>query len=260
MKEKIRALVIDDEPLARANLRHALARYPRWLVVGDCASVAAARDELARGQVEVLLLDIQIPRESGLSLARGLAGLERVPIVIFVSAFNRFAIEAFELHALDYLLKPFDDERFRLAIERAEELIDLRQEAAYGAALRDYLGDLRAEGAAPAALSRLTVRSIGRIESVEVAEILYIVAAGNYARLHLASRSVLHRSTLGLLESRLDNGLFLRVHRSALVRRAECKSLSVVGDGVYQLDLRCGARLPVSERHLAAVRRILAEG
>lgn len=258
MKSPIKVLLVDDETLARANLRHALASHPRWQIVGECASVAAAREELARSGAQVLLLDIKMPRESGLALARGLAEFPTVPLVIFISAFDRFAIEAFELHALDYVLKPFDDERFRQALQRAEELIDLRQEAAYAAALRDYLGDLPAQGS-PAALSRLTVRSAGRIESVAVAEIQYIVAAGNYARLHLVGRSLLHRSTLNLLESRLDKALFLRVHRSALVRRGECVSLSVVGDGVYRLHLRSGAQVQVSERYVDAVREVLAE-
>lgn len=131
--EKIHALIVDDEPLARANLRHALAPFSRWRVASECASAAQARQAMEAGRIDVVFLDIQMPRESGLELARSLAVLEGPPIVVFVTAFEAFAVEAFELHALDYLLKPFDDERLSQTLNRAEGMLSLKARAAYAA-------------------------------------------------------------------------------------------------------------------------------
>lgn len=259
MSEAIRALIVDDEPLARANLRLALGAFPNWLVQAECASAAQAHQALLGAPVDVVFLDIQMPRENGLEFARTLAGLDDPPIVVFVTAFENFAIEAFELHALDYLLKPFDDERLGQTLARAEALRSLRARAAYAAALRDYVADIpdRHSNAAGAFLSRLSVRSVGRIEAVLVADILWVKAAGNYVELRLPGRSVLHRVTLTHLERRLDPALFVRVHRSALVRRDQLVSLTVEGDGVYALRLKCGESAPLSERYVDEVRALL---
>jgi two-component system LytT family response regulator len=256
MTDVVRALIVDDEPLSRENLRHALRGFAHWSVVGECESVVAAQGVLAAQAVDVLFLDIQMPRENGLALARAVASRPVPPIVIFVTAYESFAIAAFELHALDYLLKPFDDARFGQAIERAEQLLQLRERAAYGNALRGYLADVDADPSQlrPTYLTRLSVRSVGRVDSVAVADVRWIGAAGNYVELHLADRMVLHRVTLSALEQRLDPAVFLRVHRSAIVRRAECKSLTVTGDGTYALRLHSGAKVAVSEKYVADVR------
>ena len=255
----IRAIIVDDEPLARANLRHALTAFPRWRIEGECATAASARSVLEKSGADVVFLDIRMPRESGIEFARGLAEEAKPPIVVFVTAYDSFALEAFELHALDYLLKPFDDERLASALRRAESLLDLRSAAIYAAALRDYVRDSNPAttqgGRAP--LLRLTVRSVGRIESVQVSEILWIASAGNYVELHLGDRTLLHRVTLAVLEQRLDPSTFLRTHRSAMVRHDQCASLTVEGDGQYLLTLKCGARAPVSERYVSGVRRAL---
>ncbi|MCL4819143.1 MAG: LytTR family DNA-binding domain-containing protein [Vicinamibacteria bacterium] len=252
----LRALVVDDEPLGRANLRHALAAFPRWRLLGEAASAAEARARLEREPADLVFLDVQMPRESGLVLARELAARPQPPLVVFVTAHQAHAVEAFELHALDYLLKPFDDERFRQCLERVEALLSLRDRAGWAAALRGYAADAATP---PPVLTTLSVRSVGRVESIPVADVLWIGAAGNYATLHLAGgREVLHRATLTLLESRLDPAQFLRVHRSALVRRDQCVALRVEGDGVYALELRSGATVAVSERHVQAVRQLLA--
>jgi two-component system, LytTR family, response regulator len=256
MTEPVRALIVDDEPLARANLRHALRGFSHWYVVAECASVPEAQAALAARPVDVLFLDIQMPVENGLVLAQSAASLESPPVIIFVTAYEAFAIAAFELHALDYLLKPFDDERFGQAIERAEQLLQLRERAAYGNALRSYLADVNTEAARvpPTYLTRLSVRSVGRIVSIAVADVRWITAAGNYVELHVAKGSILHRVTVSALEKRLDPSVFLRVHRSTIVRREECKSLTVTGDGTYTLRLHSGVSVAVSERYVADVR------
>ncbi len=260
MTSPVHALIVDDEALARANLRHALAATPHWKVTAECASVAEAREALGTVAADVVFLDVQMPVEDGFVLARALADRDEPPIIVFVTAFESFAVEAFEVHALDYLLKPFDDERFAQALARAESLLQLRERASYTGALRDYLADQRSprdDGDPPSFLTRLCIRSVGKIESVNVDDVRWMHGAGNYVELHLAGRMLLHRITLTQLEHRLDPAVFLRVHRSSMVRRSECLALSVTGDGTYSLKLRSGARVAVSERYVDAVREVL---
>jgi two-component system LytT family response regulator len=242
-------MIVDDEAPSRANLRMALAAHPDWVLAAECGSAACARAALENHRVDAILLDIQMPAESGLALAREISRMPEPPLIIFVTAYGEHAIEAFEVHALDYLLKPLDDARLAQAVERATIMLRQRQREAYGAAVRDYVdaGDgQRTE--------HVNVRSVGRIERILVDEILWLESAGNYVELHLASRTVLHRITLNRLEALLPADAFLRVHRSAIVRRDQIASLETNGEGSYRLTLRCGGAVPVSERYLAALR------
>lgn len=248
----IRALIVDDEEPGRLNLRYALAAHPRWRVAAECASAAAARQVLAGGGIDVVFLDIQMPRESGLELARALSQAPAPPLVIFVTAYNEHAVAAFDVHALDYLLKPLDDARLAQALARACAMLAPAQRDAYGTALRGYL----APDAGPYP-RHLGVRSVGRIDRVDIDDVLWLEAAGNYVQLHLAGRALLHRVALSRLEQHLDPRHFVRVHRGAIVRRAQMSSLAVAGDASYLLALRCGASVPVSERHVDAVRRCM---
>lgn len=244
MMSPIRALIVDDELLARENLRHAIGSVPGWLVTGECESAAAARQFLADRQVDVVFLDIQMGRESGLGLARSLVDRESPPVIVFVTAYEQFAIDAFDLHAIDYLLKPFDDARLAQTLERVHALLRLK----HGASASPGDGFCR----------RVTVRSVGHLEVVELADVRWIGAAGNYAELHLAGRTLLHRVAFGALMDRLDPSEFIRTHRSVGARREQCVALSVVGDGVYSLRLRCGDVVPVSERYVQGVRDVLS--
>jgi DNA-binding LytR/AlgR family response regulator len=247
MTTRLRALIVDDELPGRMQLRYTLAAFDNWEVAGECASAAQARALLAAQDVDVVFLDIQMPRESGLELARGLCSQAEPPLLIFVTAFNHYAVDAFELHALDYLLKPFDQRRLGLALERAAQLLALQQRGPYGQAVRAYLD-------APAYLQQLTVRSVGKVEWVRLDEVHWIAAANNYVELHLAGRTVLHRLPLSKLEQGLDPQRFQRVHRGAIVRVDQCGALAVAGDGSYTLTLRCGAVVPVSERYVEQLR------
>ncbi|MDB5747822.1 MAG: response regulator transcription factor [Massilia sp.] len=207
-------------------------------------------DSVAGGGIDVLFLDIQMPRESGLALARELSRLPEPPLVVFVTAHSAHAVEAFEVHALDYLLKPLDDARLAHAALRAAALLAGRQRGAYGTALRAY-----ADG--PAYLEQVSVRSVGRIDQVRVADIDWIEAQGNYVALHLTGRTLLHRVALSRIEVHLHPAQFLRVHRGAIVRRDRAVGLSVEGDGSYLLHLRGGGCVPVSERYVGAAREML---
>jgi len=248
----VRYLIVDDEAPSRANLRLALAAHPDWLLVAECDGTAGARALLSTQDVDVIFLDIQMPAESGLVLAREISRLSAPPPIVFVTAYSEHAVDAFEVHALDYLLKPLNDARLSQAVERIGAMLGQRQREAYGVALRDYV----AAGApqAKAVLERINVRSVGRIEQILVADILWIESAGNYVELHLAGRTVLHRITLNRLETLLAPDDFLRVHRGVIVRRSEIARLDAVGDGGYRLTLRCGAAVAVSERYLGGLK------
>ncbi|QCP14676.1 response regulator transcription factor [Pseudoduganella umbonata] len=249
----IRYLIVDDEEPGRINLRLALADHGGWELADECDGTAAARASLARHDIDVVFLDVQMPGETGLVLARELARLREPPLIVFVTAYSAHAVDAFEVHALDYLLKPLDDARLAQAVERAAAMLRQRQREAYGAALRDY-----ARADASPYPERIGVRSVGRIEQVVVDEILWMEAAGNYVELHLPARTVLHRITLNRLEALLDPARFLRVHRGAIVRRDQIASLATGGEGSHRLSLRCGGAVPVSGSYLAALKAAMA--
>jgi two-component system LytT family response regulator len=242
-------MIVDDEEPGRVNLRLALASHPAWSLVAECDSAAAARDVLAAKEVDVIFMDIQMPKVSGLDLAREISRMREPPLIIFVTAFSIHAVDAFEVHAMDYLLKPLDDARLAQAVERAGAMLRHRQREAYGHALRDYVNAAGSQYA-----ERISVRSVGRIEQILVQDILWIESAGNYVELHLASRTVLHRIPFGRLETLLPPEDFLRVHRGAIVRRDQFERLDAGGDGNYRLTLRCGAVVAVSERHVGALK------
>jgi two-component system, LytTR family, response regulator len=251
----IRYLIVDDELPGRANLRLAMAAHPGWELAAECDGAPAARAALAPGDVDVVFLDIRMPGESGLVLAREISRLREPPLVVFVTAYGEHALDAFDVHALDYLLKPVGDARLAQAVERTAALLGQRQREAYGAALRDYVDCTDAgTGAVPQALDHVNVRSVGRIERIDIDDILWIESAGNYVELHLAARTVLHRITLNKLEALLPPGAFLRVHRGAIVRRGQMARLDATGDGTWRLLLRCGGAVAVSERYLGAVK------
>lgn len=248
----VRYIIVDDEAPCRTNLRLALAAHPAWTLAAECDSASAARRALDGGDVDVVFLDIQMPVEPGLVLAREISQQANPPLIIFVTAYSDHAIDAFEVHALDYLLKPLNDARLAQAVERTTAMLAHRQRDGYATALRNLV-----DPGATQRLEHISVRSVGCIEQVRVAEILWVGSASNYAELHLASRTVLHRITLSRLEMLLAPEEFMRVHRSAIVRRDQLASLATSGDGTYQLTLRCGAVVAVSERYLPALKLIM---
>lgn len=255
-----RVLIVDDEEPGRINLRLALRAHAAWEIAGECADAAQARAFLAMHTVDVVFLDIRMPRESGLALAHDLAQQPAPPLLIFVTAYDTHAVAAFRVHALDYLLKPLDDADLAKALARADALMAQRQLAARTGALRDWSASLQRQGGvgeAPVYLRQLNVRSVGRIDVVQLAEVMVIEAAGNYVELHLAQRRVLHRVPIGTLERHLDPAVFVRVHRSVLVRRDQIVALRSGAAEAPTLTLRYGNEVPVSERHLAKVRKLL---
>lgn len=239
-------LIVDDEGHARTNLRLALAPLPEWTIAGECASAAEARTRMQMTTVDLLLLDVQMPLESGLELAGALSLAEHPPLIVFVTAHRGHALDAFDVHALDYIVKPVSEQRLRQALERAQML--LQQRTIYARALRQFTDP------APGYWHALIVRSVGRMERISLDQVQWMQTAGNYVELHLAQQTLLHRTTLTELIRYLDPQQFLRIHRCTLVRRDEVLGLRQSPEGGHVLGLRCGQQLAVSESFLAAVK------
>ena len=237
-----RALIVDDEPPARDSLRLLLERSADFAVAGECGNGEDALTAIPAVRPDVLFLDVQMPGIDGFELLRRL-GTSAVPALVFVTAFDQYAIQAFEQHALDYLLKPFSDERFRAVLEKVRSRLSERQLAGLSGRLQQLL---QTREPAP-----LLVRDGMRTVILPLDEIVWIEAEDYCARIHLERRSVLVRESLRTLERRLDNGRFARVHRSAIVNVARIRELSPLVSGDQRLILSNGAELRASRTHRA---------
>lgn len=253
-----RVLIVDDELPALTNMQCVLAGEPLWQLAGSAHSSAQARAILAREQVDLILLDIEMPEQSGLDFARELCCLPRAPLIVFITAYDQHAVSAFDVFALDYLLKPFDDERFGQMLRRAAHNVAQQQQLAQGAAMQDYLRDRAAfdAGEQAPALSHLVIRSIGVTERIDVDDVIWIGTAANYVEVHLAGRVVLHRATITAMAARLPPEQFVRLHRTVLARRSAVRSLQVRPDGSHLALLSNGDLVRVSDSNVRAVQAL----
>ena len=225
----IRALVVDDEPLARSNVTVLLRRDPDVDLLGECSSGIEALAQIRCMQPDLLFLDVQMPECDGFDVLE-LLGSATPPAIVFVTAYDQYALRAFEAGALDYLLKPFDDAQFRRALDRAKATL------AHGTLTR------------PPISSRLIVKDRGEVLFVKAADIDWIEAANYYACLHVGARTHVLRRSLIELESELDPAQFCRIHRATIVNLERIRSMELKDDGEYQVVLETGARLRLSRR------------
>ena len=239
---KIRTLVVDDEPVARARLLALLTEEPDIEVVGECASGRQAVSAVADTAPDLMFLDVQMPEMDGFELARVL-GPERMPAVVFVTAFDQYALRAFEIHALDYLLKPFSAQRFKSALSHAREQLVRRQATTLSRELLALLPDIRRR---EPLVDRLVVKSSGRVHFVRTADIDWCEAAGNYVCLHVGAQSHLLRETMNHLETQLDPQQFVRIHRSTIVNVDRIQELRSSFNGEHVVLLSSGTRLTLS--------------
>lgn len=261
-KTAYKVLIVDDELPALTNMQYVLANHPQWQLVASCHSTSQARAILATESIDLLLLDIEMPTQSGIDFARELCRNPNPPLIVFITAYNKHAVAAFEVFALDYLLKPYDDERFAAMLARAENSLQIKQQLGAHGGLQDFLREHEAEqtGEDKPLLSHVVVRSMGKIERIDVREIVWLSTAANYVEIHLNNRVVLHRATLSSLEERLDAEEFMRVHRTAIVRQSDIRSLEIGSDGTYFAKLANGDEVRISESYLKAVKtRFLSE-
>ena len=253
----IRTLIADDEPLGRQRIRHLLGQEDDVAVVGECANGEEAVVAILRDAPDLVFLDVQMPVLDGFAVVEAV-GPEQMPVVIFVTAYDQYALQAFDVHALDYLLKPFDRERFQKALTRAR--LHLRRKSLDGLdqRLQDLLADYAAgPGRAANTLKRLAVKTGGQVFFLNAEEIDWIEAAGNYAGLHVKDKMHLIRETMGDLEARLDPALFLRIHRSTIVNRDRIKALKPLPNGEYVLTLHDGTRLSSSRSYREGVQALM---
>ena len=271
MSSPLRVIIADDEPLARERLEELLAERPDARLVAACRTgreaVDAVRAARAAGQpADLLLLDVEMPELDGLAALAELSADER-PAVVFVTAYDRYALQAFDLHALDYLLKPFDDDRFGQALDRAraaagqgdddalsERLIKLLQEAQSG---RQEPAEVAAPDSPVTPASRLAVRLGNRWRLINPDEIDWVEGAGVYARLVIGEKGYLLRTSLADLEGRLDPARFVRIHRSTIVNFDRVVEVRPRTHGEYLLVLTGGGRLKVSRSYSDRVRALL---
>lgn len=248
----IRAVIVDDEPLARKRIHDLLREDAEIHVIGECGTGAAAMELLEREKPDLLFLDVQMPEVDGFELLDAVEGA--VPAVIFVTAYDKYALRAFDAQAVDYLLKPFNESRFQQAVQRAKEKIGKPNGGQMNAELLSLLKDVQA-GRKPA--ERLVIKSGGRVLFLKASEIDYVEAAGNYLNLYVGKDIHLIRETMQSLESRLDPERFLRIHRSTIVNLERIKELQPWFGGEYVVILRDGRKLTLSRTYRARVQQLL---
>ena len=231
--------------MACEHLRRLLKDEPAIDVIGICASGKEAVEAIRKDSPDVVFLDVQMPEVSGFDVLAQLKGEKKLPAVIFVTALNEFAVKAFEVHALDYIVKPADPVRLKDAIERAKTQIGERETGLITEQLAHLMEDLKN----PRGAERLTVKSEGRVLLIKVDDVSWIEAADNYVKLHVGTESHLIRETMNAIEARLSPEKFLRISRSTIVNVERIKELQPLFHGEYVLILRDGTRLTLTRNY-----------
>jgi two-component system LytT family response regulator len=252
---KIRTLIVDDEPLARERIRTLLIDELDVEIIGECANGGEAVAAMQNRKPELLFLDVQMPELNGFGVLEKI-GTEKIPAIIFVTAYDQYALRAFDVHAVDYLLKPFDRERFHQALHRARLQIQQATSGDLSQKLLALLEDLRAE---KKWLERLVIKSGGRVFFLKVEEIDWIEAAGNYVRLHIECDSHLLRETIKNLAAQLNPNKFLRISRSTIVRIDHIKELQSWFNGEYAIILQDGTQLTSSRGYREKLDKLLGK-
>ena len=242
----IRALIVDDEPLARARIRRFLAGEKDVEIVGESGDGGAAVADVKRLKPDLMFLDIQMPEAAGFQVVEELAG-EQMPVVIFVTAYDRYAIQAFDVHAIDYLLKPYTRDRFSRAVDRARKQLSNASRSDFDQRLMSLLE--HAAGGETRHLQRLMIKSSGRIYFIKADEVDWIGAEGNYVNLHVGRETHLLRETMSHLATKLDPEKFVRIHRSTIVNVDRVKELQPLFSGDYVAILHDGTQLNLSRAY-----------
>lgn len=239
---KIRTLIVDDEPLARERVRTLLANEPDIELVGECTTGTEAVAAIKQARPDLVFLDVQMPGLGGFEVLRAL-DKDQIPLVIFVTAYDQHAVKAFEVHALDYLLKPFKQARFRETVAHAREALAGREAAENSRKLLALIGQ---NPPPPERLARIPIRNGERVVFVKVENIDYVESAGNYVIVHAGKENHVVRETLTALEEKLDPRQFLRISRSTLVNMDQVKELQPLFKGEHAVLLTNGKQLTMT--------------
>jgi two-component system LytT family response regulator len=247
----LRLLIVDDEPLIRQGIRNALAGVEEVEIVEECDSGSQATEAILSQQPDLVLLDVQLPDCTGLDVLRNV-GAQNLPVVVFITAYDEYAVTAFELNAVDYLLKPFDDDRLRAAIGRARQRISGDRQAVLLQQLQALLETKEQKWP-----ERLVVRDGDRLEFVQVDTVDWIESANNYVVLHCGPKQHVLAETLTNLDKTLNPDKFLRIHRCRIVNVARVAGARPFFSGTYQLELHNGTRLGTGRQYKDAVRQLM---
>jgi two-component system, LytTR family, response regulator len=231
----MRVLIVDDEPLARRGVIVRLKRLKDIEIAGECGDGASAVTKILESSPDLVFLDVQMPGMDGFEVLRALPR-ESLPTIIFLTAYEQHALRAFEVHALDYLLKPIDDERFSVAVQRARKFIDSQSKSQIDERILQFLGE-----APNKYTSRFAVRTGSKIQVVFAEDVQWVGTAGDYTELHCGGRSHLLRETMNAMEQQLDPAKFIRIHRSRLVQLKCIRELRAVGNREYIVKLSDGS-------------------
>lgn len=247
MESPLKVLIVDDESLARDTVRLLLEGADDMQVVEECADGPQAVEAIRRHDPDLVFLDVQMPGLTGLEVVAEI-GADRMPPVVFVTAYNEYAVKAFETSAIDYLVKPFSDERFEAALDRARKQVRQQRRAELEERLRQLLESTRTVGPS-AGTTRFLVKERDSIRFVDATEVDWVEAAGDYVILHGGGTKNMIRETMGGMEGRLPSDAFVRVHRSTIVRIGAIREIKPYFHGDYILYLRDGTELKLSRRY-----------
>ncbi len=254
----IRVLIVDDEPLARGKLRALLAKEADIEIAGEAGDGVSAIKTIVDQKPDLVFLDVQMPELDGFGVLEAIPQAQR-PAIVFVTAYNQFALKAFEVHALDYLLKPFDRGRFQKSLQRARQLLASPPGDQKGIQqqLATLLASIKPSTPGP---DRIAVKTGGRTLFVNTAEIDWVEAADNYVKLHLGSKEILMRETMAAIEQRLAGAGFVRISRSTIVHPRTVRELQPLFHGDQAVILKTGAQLTLSRTHREALEKLVGEG
>ena len=253
--QRIKAIIVDDEPLAREKIRDMLKDDPSIEVLAECASGTKALTAIDKFNPDLLFLDIQMPQMDGFGVLKEIPQ-DKLPHVIFVTAHDQYAVKAFEVYALDYLLKPFDRERFRVALKRAKSQIHRDQNTQVNSGILALLDELQQTNKY---LDRLVIKNAGRIHFLKTADIDWVEAEGNYVRIHVGKESHLLREPISSLETQLNGKKFLRIHRSTIVNLDRIHELQPWFHGEYRIILKDGTQLMLSRSYRDKLQQVLGK-
>ena len=242
---KIKTLIVDDEPLARARIKRFLREVSDIRIIGECGNGKEAIPAINEHKPDLVFLDIQMPEKNGFEVVKALDP-QSLPSIIFVTAYDQYALQAFDVHALDYLLKPFNRERLLRAVAHARDHLEHKSLGNIDERLASLIADIRGE---KKYLERLVVKSVGRVFFLKTDEIDWIEAAGNYVKLHTGRESHMIRETMNGIEAKLNPDKFLRIHRSTVVHIDRIKELHPMFSGDYAVILRNGTELALSRNY-----------
>jgi two-component system LytT family response regulator len=255
----MRVVIVDDEELARRGIRTRLQRSRDIEIVAECRNGREAIEAIRRTSPDLVFLDVQMPGKTGFDVIEAI-GCETFPRVIFVTAHDRYAIRAFEVSALDYLLKPIDDERFDIALRRARESLARRYDSDLGRRLAAVVGEMAAGGnhqSAATRSNRMVVRSGGRVLFVKISEVDWVEATGDYVTLHVGKKSLLLRETITEMEKKLAPNGFTRIHRSTIVNLERIAEMRTLDNGEYRVLLRDATELKLSRNYRHELGRLV---